>query len=373
MKSFFSIKKRNLILNLKNIPGWRTKKKIVIFESDDWGSNRIASSENYHSLLNMGIPVNRSAYNKYDTIERSSDLEALLDILNSVKDTRGQHAVFTPFLNLANPDFKRIRESNFKDYFYETFDSTLNHYGEREKVLRLYNQGIDSGIFKPQFHGREHLTVSLWMKYLQNGDKKIRDAFDQKFYAYPEQSLDEITGAFRPAFYFETKKEIPFLRESIRKGMDIFEKLIGYRATVFDPPNGVFPGILERDLLEAGIHTIVTNRVRPEPQGDGEVKKKYFTFGQVNSHGQTYYIRNCQFEPYDNRSVDHCLSMMKAAFRWGKPAIICSHRVNFNGGIDPKNRDKGLRELKELLERMLKEWPDIEFMSSGEFAQILRR
>ncbi len=362
-----------LKFNLKNIPGWSTKRKIVIFESDDWGSNRIASSENYHSLLSMGIPVNRSAYNRYDTIERSSDLEALFDVLSTVTDMNGRHAVFTPFLNLANPDFERIKDSGYKDYYYETFDDTLNRYGEREKVLRLYQEGIDSGIFEPQFHGREHLTVSLWMNFLKNGQGKIRDAFDQKFYAYPEQSLTDVAGAFRPAFYFESSEEIPFLRESIREGIEIFEKLIGYRATVFDPPNGVFPGILEKDLLKAGVHTIVTNRVRPEPQGDGEVKKKYFTFGQVNSLGQTYYIRNCQFEPYNNRSVDHCLSMMKAAFRWGKPAIICTHRVNFNGGIDTKNRDKGLRELKELLDRMLKEWPDIEFMSSGEFAKLLRK
>ena len=362
----------NLILNLKNIPGWRTKKKIVVFESDDWGSNRIASKQNYDALLKMGVNVDKSAYNRFDTIERSSDLEALYEVLASVNDIHGNPAVFTPFVNVANPDFDRIRETDYQEYHYETFDKTLEAYGEKERVLALYRQGIVSGLFKPQYHGREHLTVSLWLKALQNGNEHIRQAFNEKFYAYPDPNLNSLAGAFRPAFYFESEDDISFLKTSIREGADLFEKIIGYRATVFDPPNGVFPSILEKDLSDAGIHTIVTNRIRPEPQGNGEIKKKYYGFGQVNKLGQRYYIRNCQFEPYDNRSTDHCLSMMKAAFRWGKPAIICTHRVNFNGGIDPANRDKGLRELKELLKRMLKEWPDIEFMSSGEFAKVLR-
>ena len=368
----FSQLKDNIRLNLKNIPGWRTDQKIVVFESDDWGSNNIASGEHYKRLKEIGVPVGRSAFNKYDTIERASDLEALFEVLSSVKDAKGNSAVFTPFVNLANPDFKRIKESGFQEYYYEPFDKTLEEYGEREDVLNLYRQGIDSGLFEPQFHGREHLAVPLWLEYLQNGNGKIRDAFDQKYYSYPAQELPSIASGFRPAFYFNSEKDLPFLKKSIREGTNLFEQLFGYRATVFDPPNGVFPSMLEKDLFEAGIHTIVTNRFRPEPTGNGQIDKKYYSFGQFNNIGQSYYIRNCQFEPYDNRSIEHCISMMRAAFRWGKPAIICTHRVNFNGGIDKSNRDKGLKELKELLHSMLEIWPDIEFHSSGEFAQILR-
>lgn len=361
-----------LKLNLKNIPGWRTDRKIVVFESDDWGSNTIASAEHYERLLKQGIPVDRSAYNRYDTIERSADLEALFEVLNSVKDKNGNSAVFTPFVNLANPDFDQIKESGYKEYYYESFDKTLETYGEKKQVLELYKQGIDEGIFKPQFHGREHLAVPLWMEYLQKDEGKIRNAFKERFYSFPAKNLNSIARAFRPAFYFESEQDLPFLKTSIREGANLFKQLFGYNATVFDPPNGVFPSVLEKDLLDSGIHTIVTNRFRPEPTGNGQIDKKYYSFGQLNDIGQSYYIRNCQFEPYDNRSIEHCISMIRAAFRWGKPAIICTHRVNFNGGISKSNRDKGLKELKELLHSMLEIWPDIEFHSSGEFARILR-
>ena len=31
--------------NLLNIPGWRTKRKLVVIESDDWGAIRMPSKE----------------------------------------------------------------------------------------------------------------------------------------------------------------------------------------------------------------------------------------------------------------------------------------------------------------------------------------
>lgn len=361
-----------LRFNLKNIPGWRTSRKIVVFESDDWGSNNIASGEDYQRLLKQGVPVDRSVYSRYDTIERSADLEALFEVLSSVKDARGNPAVFTPFVNLANPDFERIKASGFKEYHYEPLDQTLERYGERDKVLNLYSQGIDSGLFQPQFHGREHLAVPLWLQFLQEGSGNIREAFEHKYYSYPAQELPSLVSGFRPAFYFESETALPFLRTSIREGTDLFERLFGYRATVFDPPNGVFPSVLEHDLWEAGIQTIVANRFRPEPNGKGEVDTKYYSFGQVNDLGQSYYIRTCQFELYNNTSVDDCLSMIKAAFRWGKPAVICTHRVNYNGGIEVANRDKGLKELRKLLQSIVSIWPDVEFMSSGDFAEVMR-
>ena len=44
--------KRKIISNLKNMTtGKKVHQKIVIFESDDWGSNRIASKEDYEKLI----------------------------------------------------------------------------------------------------------------------------------------------------------------------------------------------------------------------------------------------------------------------------------------------------------------------------------
>jgi hypothetical protein len=39
IKNLFKSKKKNLL----HLPGWYTKRKIVVFENDDWGSIRMTS------------------------------------------------------------------------------------------------------------------------------------------------------------------------------------------------------------------------------------------------------------------------------------------------------------------------------------------
>ena len=65
------------------------------------------------------------------------------------------------------------------------------------------------------------------------------------------------------------------------------------------------------------------------------------------------------------------MKQISAAFRWGKPAIISTHRVNFVGSISPYNREKGLRELKKLINAILKKWSDVEFMGSERALQCM--
>ena len=36
---------------ITNIKGWRTNRKIVVIESDDWGTIRMSSKEAFNSLL----------------------------------------------------------------------------------------------------------------------------------------------------------------------------------------------------------------------------------------------------------------------------------------------------------------------------------
>ena len=78
-----------------------------------------------------------------------------------------------------------------------------------------------------------------------------------------------------------------------------------------------------------------------------------------------YTVRNVYFEPATNRNmdwVDYGLSQIRNAFFWGAPAIINSHRVNYIGSLDPKNRDFGLKSLQKLLMEVKKYWPDVEFV-----------
>jgi hypothetical protein len=110
------------------------------------------------------------------------------------------------------------------------------------------------------------------------------------------------------------------------------------------------------------------------PVNGGELACRHFTPGQKGPGGLTYYTRNCSFDSTlaEYKGIDLTMKQIAAAFRWGKPANISTHRVNFAGGLDPNNRTKGLKELKKLLQCILKKWPDSEFMSSGDALDFMK-
>lgn len=62
--------KSTISRNLVNIPGFRTNRKIVVIESDDWGSIRMASQKSFNRLLAKGIRVDNSLYDSLDSLEK---------------------------------------------------------------------------------------------------------------------------------------------------------------------------------------------------------------------------------------------------------------------------------------------------------------
>ena len=107
-----------------NPRGWKTNRKIVVIESDDWGSIRMASLKSYKNLLKRGIPVNKNKFTSLDGLERTDDLKELFKVLVKYKDRKGNYPVITACTLVANPDFKKIKESNFSKYHFETIEKT---------------------------------------------------------------------------------------------------------------------------------------------------------------------------------------------------------------------------------------------------------
>ena len=370
--------KELLIRILKSIPGWHTSRKIVVFESDDWGSTRMPSVKAYNSLLKAGIPVDRDRYNKFDTLADKQDLLGLFEVLTSVQDRNGSYAKFTPMSLVANPDFKKNRENNFQKYYYETLPQTLNRYGgSYNDVMSLWREGINMGIFEPQFHGREHLNVNLWIKALQANSRETRIAFDHEVYGHPGDSYTKRKNLFMSAYEFDSEAEFNEIPEIIIDGIRLFEELFGYKPYAFMAPCAIWSSKIEPYLAEGGIKVIQSSVIRYEPYYGAQPNKykKYVRFhGSVNSSGQIYSIRNCSFEPSsdpDKDWVNSCMADINNAFYWKRPAIISPHRVNFIGSLVPENRDRGLTALKKLLQAMLKKWPDIEFMTSKELGELV--
>ena len=373
---FKGLSGKGYLRNLSNIPGWRTRRKFVVFESDDWGSIRMPSKEVFENLLEAGIDLIGDSgfrFNKYDTLATSEDLALLFDVLASMKDYKGRSAVFTPVSVTANPDFKKICQNDFKEYFYEPFTETLKRSLGCENSYDLWKEGIDKRLFMPQFHGREHLNVKVWMKALQENHKKTRVSFDNKMWGISTADNPEIKVEFQAAFDFIDKDDLEYQKEVIISGLNLFHTLFNYRATYFVPPNGPYSSTIEPVCFQEGVKIISVSKLQIEPLGSGMTRKKVNWMGKKSKSGVRYITRNCLFEPFKQGKdwVDSCLHDISVAFRWHKPAVISSHRVNYVGTLDKQNRDRGLKQLKMLLTQILKNWPDAEFITSAELGEII--
>lgn len=370
--------KKNIISNLSQIGGFQTFRHIVVIESDDWGSIRMPSREVRDSLKLEGLNIDNCKFSTYDTLASSHDLENLFDVLTSTKDVNGKHAVMTADSVVANPNFEKILESGFKVYYWEPFTETLKRYPQsHQKSFDLWKAGIDSGVFKPQLHGREHLNIIRWMNALQNNDKITRMAFDQGHFGLSKLVTDKLKVRYMDAF--GNTSEITETEEMniIRDATSLFEQLFGYKSKSFIAPCYIWRKSLEKTLSDCGVEYLQGLVLQQIPVNDNppKVKTKYHYLGQKNEYGQTYLIRNAFFEPYKDNSTDkcvnECLNRIKIAFRWHKPAVISSHRINFIGTIDTSFRDRNLFLFNQLLNKITKLWPDVEFMSSDQLGDFI--
>jgi hypothetical protein len=359
--------------NLSNLLGWKTKRKIVVIESDDWGSVRTKSKDAYQKMVEGGLELERLNFTMYDALESNSDLESLFQVLRCHKDSTGRHPVITPMCVVANPDFERIKKSNFETYYYEPFTETCKRYPEHDRVHDLWLQGIQERLFVPQLHGREHLNPKRWIDALKSGNEGLRLAFDNESIGaswYKGQTMPEHVAAFNP----EKASDIPALHQVTREAGKLFEEICGYKPEHFIASDSPEPRELEKTLKEIGVEYLTRYKIQSYPLGDGVFEKQFNWLGKRNSLGQVYLTRNVGFEPSDSNiqnAVENCLKDISIAFRWGKPAVVSSHRVNFVGYINSFNREMGLNQLDELLNRIMQRWPDAEFMTSAELGDFI--
>lgn len=363
--------------SLVNFRGWKTRKKIIVIESDDWGSIRMPSKEVYEQCIKAGYPVNKIAYEKYDSLASEDDLELLFNLLTSFRDKNGNHPIITANCVVANPDFNKIKAGYFKNYYFELITDTFKRYPKHSNCFKLWTEGIKAKIFHPQYHGREHINVSLFMDDLRKGSPHVLFGFDRQMPGCiplgPEVKGNDYVEATNYFSRPDKDEKLTFFLE----GLVLFEGLFGYKSESIIPPNYIWSPDYDRPISIAGVKYIQGSRKMREPNPYGRSKYYSHYLGQINQYGQVYLLRNALFEPSLFRlgiqdPVSYCLTDISMAFRMHRPAIISSHRVNYVGFIEPLNRDRTLRLLKNLLTAALKYWPDIEFMTSDKLGQLIQ-
>jgi hypothetical protein len=212
------------------------------------------------------------------------------------------------------------------------------------------------------------------MDALREGNKGIRLAFDNGSFGathYRGKVLPEHLAAFDP----QQVSDIPALHQVIRDSVKLFEQICGYKPRHFIASNSPEPREIEKTLKEMGVEYLTRYKIQRYPLGDGRFERQFNWLGKTNSFGQIYLTRNAIFEPSASEiknTLNDCLEDIEIAFKFGKPAVISSHRVNYVGGIDIYNREKGLDMLDNLLYKIINKWNNVEFMTSDELGSLIK-
>ena len=357
--------------------GFHTNEKYLIIESDDWGSIRMPSKSVFLKLQELGDCPEKDAFLSNDCLESQKDLDNLFAVLNSVRDSCGNPAILTANFAMANPDFDNIDYNN-GIYKYEPFYKTYDRYYGKNDILITIKNSIDKKLICPQLHCREHLNVTRWMRDLKNNVPSARLAFDQKMIGIGACfSCDNLFG-YMDSFNFDKNEENLFLLEVLNDASNIFEKTFGFKSETFVASCFVWGNMLERHLSNLSIKGIQCGfwqNMPTESEGTCNLKRKMHYCGQKGKYGQVFLVRNCTYEPAylqnAEESADKCFDEIRYAFKHKKPAIINSHRFNYISSINSDNAKQNLQGLKNLLLKVVKEFPDVKFISSAELVKII--
>ncbi len=380
-----------LLTNLKNrytaLRGFHTKRHFVIIESDDWGSIRMPSHEVFEKLQALGDHPEKDAFLSNDCLENCSDLERLYNVLESVTDQSGHPAVITANFAVANPDFDRI-DIKTGSYEFELFTETYKRYYPNENVISCVQNGMQRGLFFPQLHCREHMNISRWMMDLKRGKRDTLIAFENHLIGINASFSENNPFGYMDAFNsnYSTDEE---LRSILYDAMRIFEETFGRKSSTFVASCYVWDDFLEKTLADLDVQGIQSACWQYVPLGrtplratqnsiiekNNRLTRRIHFTGQKNTIGQLYSIRNCAYEPayYQNAAecAALCFRQIHNALHDHKPAIISSHRFNYISSINPTNAENNLEGLMWLLKKIVKEYPDIEFITTEQLFNVM--
>ena len=170
--------------------------RVVVFQSDDWGSERMPSKSVFDRLKNESwLNVQACPYTSNDTLESKDDLERLAGLLLSYKDINNNSPVFTLNFNVSNPDFALIKEHNFQQYFSVSLEDTYQR-NNRGDLISTVKKGVLENVFDVQYHGKQHVNPKEYLRLLQIEESTIRKVFKHDIYALSYENAKDINSPY---------------------------------------------------------------------------------------------------------------------------------------------------------------------------------
>jgi len=364
--------KEYLKKHIINSKGNKISDRVLVIESDDWGSIRVPNKHVQEYLVQQKLINLNDPFSRYDCLESAKDLEPLFEVLSSHNDCLGNNPVITINMVMANPDFEKIKTNKFDSYYFEEFTKTYETYYPNLNTFYSISNGIEKKLIHPQFHAREHLNALQWLSRLQNHDERFLKACEVGCFAIDDLRSSNQRANLMASYDYQSEVELEFIMYSIEQGLQMFERTFGFSSKTSIAPCYVWNDNIEDKFHKCGIQGIQSSYIQ-QKNSNGRFERIWHISGVENKYRQKYFVRNVTYEPALNNKVNWVKKAMESieiAFLWKKPAIISSHRINYVGGLCLNNRQNTLTQLDELIYKVLKKWPDVKFLNSEQLLEV---
>lgn len=347
----------NLYLNA-NIKA--SKIPTLIFQSDDWGSQRMPNLKTFEALKKENwLDIAACPYTRTDSLENVNELDNLFNVLSSFKDIDGNSPIFTLNMNLFNPDFEKLKESNFETYYEMNLEQSYQYYNSGD-VVKILRKAKDSHLIDIQYHGKQHFNIGEYMSLLKTNNV-LKKAAQFDFYALSFENSKAVQSPFL-ATYHPNFREMDLL-SNFKEGYDYFTNIFNVSPNSFIAPVYSWTNELEDFSVKMGC-TIIQGLLKKNQNLNrvNEIRKN-------NKKDRIIQVRNVSFEPSINQNFDwinKCIKQIEIAFILNRPAIISTHRLNYISSINPKNAEKNIKMLHKLIQIILIKHPNVKFLKTSE-------
>ncbi|MCR4344586.1 MAG: hypothetical protein NUV44_07455 [Candidatus Scalindua sp.] len=343
-------------------------KKIVIFESDDWGMLGMRDLDAFERLKAKGYHQ-LGEYNwDYYSLELPEDMEALYRVLSTHSDSFGLPPVFTCYFVVANPDYEKIKQAGYREFhILDLSQGFPGMWKNRENLLNSYKEGIKRGLIYPGYHGLCHFHYDAWLRALQNGERDVLDCIEEHVSYIPSLRADALCYDYLDESIQASFLSLEAQEERVKKGVEAFERIFGFPPAVTTAPRYAWNLDTEKIWHKYGINYIGAGNRQV-----GIESGIHHKLGENNQWGMPYLIRNVTFEPRRVNACQDAIAEIDFLFKAQQPAILETHSINFHSSI--KNfREQSLERLDQLLYLIEKKYPDVVYLTSQQFGDILAK
>jgi hypothetical protein len=335
------------------ISGFHFDRPLVLFQSDDWGRVGLRDREGLEELRSAGLALGERAYDFY-TLETAEDLSELRALLTRHRDASGRHPCVEMNFVVANLDFARMRDEEWKQLHLVPLSEGLPAGWIRPGLLEAYREGIAHEVFHPALHGITHFCRTAVERSAKREDDRgnLLRTLWRAGTPYIHWRMPWIGYEYWDP---EGPEEERFLGAD--EQLDLIGKAVGMLAKTFSllPRSACAPG------YRAGAdthHAWAQHGIHIAQNGPGTPLPPYF-----DRHRVLNLSRTVEFEPATDSSfsVENCLKQAANCFARGFPAVVSLHSINFHSTVKDF-RSGTLKYLDEFLTALESKYSDLLYL-----------